>query len=283
MYTSHGAPDIFFNITLRRKTLFYTVNLIIPCVGISYLSVLVFYLPADSGEKIALCISILLSQTMFFLLISEIIPSTSLALPLLGKYLLFTMVLVGLSVVVTIVILNIHYRKPSTHKMAPWVRRFFIKMLPRLLLMRVPKDLLRDLAAKKINYGAKVKKSKFGAALAAEMQMNSGGSSPDSIRRMQGRGGGSGGGGGSGRCNTLHSTTATNRFSGLMGALGGGLGNMGGYNGLPSVMSGLNESLSDVVVRKKYPFELEKAMHNVMFIQHHITRQDEFNAVSTDR
>lgn len=135
--------DIFFNITLRRKTLFYTVNLIIPCVGISYLSVLVFYLPADSGEKIALCISILLSQTMFFLLISEIIPSTSLALPLLGKYLLFTMLLVGLSVVITIIILNIHYRKPSTHKMAPWVRSFFIKRLPKLLLMRVPKDLLR--------------------------------------------------------------------------------------------------------------------------------------------
>lgn len=117
--------DIFFNITLRRKTLFYTVNLIIPCVGISYLSVLVFYLPADSGEKIALCISILLSQTMFFLLISEIIPSTSLAMPLLGKYLLFTMVLVGLSVVVTIVILNIHYRKPSTHKVSLLHRQCF--------------------------------------------------------------------------------------------------------------------------------------------------------------
>ena len=38
--------------TLRRKTLFYTVNLIIPCVGISFLTVLVFYLPSDSGEKV---------------------------------------------------------------------------------------------------------------------------------------------------------------------------------------------------------------------------------------
>lgn len=44
-------------------------------------------------------------------------------------------------------------------------------------------------------------------------------------------------------------------------------------------MSGLDESLSDVTPRKKYPFELEKALHNVMFIQHHIQRQDEFNAV----
>ena len=124
--------------TLRRKTLFYTVNLIIPCVGLSYLSVLVFYLPADSGEKVALCITILLSQTMFFLLISEIMPSTSLAVPLLGKYLLFTMILVSISVISTIVILNIHYRKPSTHRMAPWVRRFFLQELPRLVLMKVP-------------------------------------------------------------------------------------------------------------------------------------------------
>ena len=112
--------------TLRRKTLFYTVNLIIPCVGLEYLSVLVFYLPAYSGEKVALCINILLSQTMFFLLISEIIPSTSLAVPLLGKYLLFTMILVGFSVLVTIIVLNIHYRKPSTHKMAPWLRKVSI-------------------------------------------------------------------------------------------------------------------------------------------------------------
>lgn len=151
--------------------------------------------------------------------------------------------------------------------MAPWVRSFFIKILPTLLLMRVPKDLLRDLAAKKINYGIKVKKSKFNAALTAEMQLNSGGSSPDSIRAMQGRGGG---------CNGLHSTIATNRFSGLMGAFGGS----SGYNGLPSVMSGLNESLSDMAPRKKYPFELEKAIHNVMFIQHRMQRVDEFNAVS---
>lgn len=54
-----------------------------------------------------------------------------------------------------------------------------------------------------------------------------------------------------------------------------------GYNGLPSLISsGLDDSLSDIAAKKKYPFELEKAIHNVMFIQHHMQRQDEFNAVS---
>lgn len=66
----------------------------------------------------------------------------------------------------------------------------------------------------------------------------------------------------------------------MMGVLGGGLSTLSGYNGLPSVLSGLDDSLSDVVPRKKYPFELEKAIHNVMFIQNHMQRQDEFNAVS---
>lgn len=132
-------PDIVFNITLRRKTLFYTVNLIIPCVGISFLSVLVFYLPSDSGEKVSLSISILLSLTVFFLLLAEIIPPTSLTVPLLGKYLLFTMVLVTLSVVVTIAVLNVNFRSPVTHRMARWVRVVFIQVLPRFLLIERPK------------------------------------------------------------------------------------------------------------------------------------------------
>nr|XP_042904024.1 acetylcholine receptor subunit alpha-like 1 [Parasteatoda tepidariorum] len=131
-------PDITFNITLRRKTLFYTVNLIIPCVFISFLSILVFYLPSDSGEKVSLSISIVLSLGVFFLLLSEIIPPTSLTVPLLGKYLLFTMILVSFSVFVTIAVLNVNFRSPSTHKMAPWVRRVFIEMLPKLLCMQRP-------------------------------------------------------------------------------------------------------------------------------------------------
>lgn len=102
--------DITFKLTMRRKTLFYTVNLIIPCVGITFLTVLVFYLPSDSGEKVTLCISILLSLTVFFLLLAEIIPPTSLAVPLLGKYLLFTMILVTSSIWVTVCVLNVYFR-----------------------------------------------------------------------------------------------------------------------------------------------------------------------------
>ncbi|XP_063894929.1 acetylcholine receptor subunit beta-like 2 isoform X2 [Helicoverpa armigera] len=136
--------DITFKLTMRRKTLFYTVNLIIPCVGLTFLTVLVFYLPSDSGEKISLCISILVSLTVFFLGLAEIIPPTSLAIPLLGKYLLFTMILVSLSVWVTVCILNVHFRSPSTHTMSPWMKKLFLQLMPKLLMMRRTKYSLPD-------------------------------------------------------------------------------------------------------------------------------------------
>ncbi|XP_018335066.1 acetylcholine receptor subunit beta-like 2 [Agrilus planipennis] len=128
--------DITFKITMRRKTLFYTVNLIIPCVGITFLTVLVFYLPSDSGEKVSLCVSILVSLTVFFLLLAEIIPPTSLAVPLLGKYLLFTMIITTSTIWITVCVLNVHFRSPSTHKMSPLFRKIFLEFMPKMLIMR---------------------------------------------------------------------------------------------------------------------------------------------------
>ncbi|XP_006922185.1 neuronal acetylcholine receptor subunit alpha-4 [Pteropus alecto] len=131
-------PDITYAFVIRRLPLFYTVNLIVPCLLISGLTVLVFYLPSDCGEKVTLCISVLLSLTVFLLLITEIIPSTSLVIPLIGEYLLFTMIFVTLSIIVTVFVLNVHHRSPRTHTMPAWVRRAFLDAAPRLLLMKRP-------------------------------------------------------------------------------------------------------------------------------------------------
>ncbi|XP_043571310.1 neuronal acetylcholine receptor subunit beta-4-like isoform X3 [Chiloscyllium plagiosum] len=130
--------DITYDFIIKRKPLFYTINLIIPCVLITSLAILVFYLPSDCGEKITLCISVLLALTVFLLLISKIVPPTSLDVPLLGKYLMFTMVLVTFSIVTSVCVLNVHHRSPSTHTMPDWVKHMFLKKLPTLLFMTRP-------------------------------------------------------------------------------------------------------------------------------------------------
>jgi hypothetical protein len=46
--------DITFTIKIRRRTLYYFFNLIVPCVLIASMAVLGFTLPPDSGEKLSL-------------------------------------------------------------------------------------------------------------------------------------------------------------------------------------------------------------------------------------
>jgi len=46
--------DATYELHIRRRTLYYGFNLIIPCVLISSMALLAFTLPPDAGEKISL-------------------------------------------------------------------------------------------------------------------------------------------------------------------------------------------------------------------------------------
>ena len=49
------------------------------------LTCLTFYLPIESGEKVSLGLAVLLSFSVFMLLIAEAMPATSEFIPLIGK------------------------------------------------------------------------------------------------------------------------------------------------------------------------------------------------------
>uniref|UniRef100_A0A914VK49 Uncharacterized protein n=1 Tax=Plectus sambesii TaxID=2011161 RepID=A0A914VK49_9BILA len=132
------SSKVEFRIVIRRKTLFYTVILIIPTVLMAFLSMMVFYLPADCSEKITLAISILLALVVFLLLVSKILPPTSDTIPLMAKYLLMTFVMNIITILMTVVIINVYFRSPTTHTMPDFVRQLFLHVLPRMLMMQRP-------------------------------------------------------------------------------------------------------------------------------------------------
>nr|CAD7437833.1 unnamed protein product [Timema bartmani]CAD7457799.1 unnamed protein product [Timema tahoe] len=159
--------DVTFTIQIRRRTLYYFFNLIVPCVLISSMALLGFTLPPDSGEKLTLGVTILLSLTVFLnlvaekmpstsdavpligvtillsltvfsLLVAQVLPQTSDAVPLIGTYFNCIMFMVASSVVLTVVVLNYHHRTADIHEMPQWIKCVFLQWLPWFLGMSRP-------------------------------------------------------------------------------------------------------------------------------------------------
>ncbi|XP_022105188.1 neuronal acetylcholine receptor subunit alpha-7-like [Acanthaster planci] len=129
---------VTFKLHIRRRSLYYFVNVLIPCVLISMLTVLSFSLPPDSGEKLSFGVTILLSLTVFMMIVASAMPETSFVIPLIAKYFTCVLVLVALSVVCTVISLNLHFRNPNTHSMHGWLHCILLDYLPWILRMTRP-------------------------------------------------------------------------------------------------------------------------------------------------
>uniref|UniRef100_A0A8B9EGD2 Cholinergic receptor nicotinic gamma subunit n=1 Tax=Anser cygnoides TaxID=8845 RepID=A0A8B9EGD2_ANSCY len=145
--SGHFTPDdtqyqqVVFYLIIQRKPLFYIINIIVPCVLISSMAVLVYFLPAKAGgQKCTVSINVLLAQTVFLFLIAQKVPETSQAVPLIGKYLTFLMVVTVVIVVNAVIVLNVSLRTPNTHSMSQRVRQVCLHLLPRYLGMHMPEE-----------------------------------------------------------------------------------------------------------------------------------------------
>lgn len=129
-------PDVFFYIYIRRRILYYLFNIIFPCVWLSILSLVGFWLPPDSGEKITLGITVLLAFSVFMLLIAENIPATSEMVPLIGVYLTVIMSLTSLSIILTVVVLNLHHAGPISPKVPEKLYYFLTRKVAKWVFMK---------------------------------------------------------------------------------------------------------------------------------------------------
>ena len=114
--------DVTLHLIIKRKPLYYVFNLILPCALIATLTLLKFFIPPESGEKVGLGITVLLAMTVFLLLVADTLPATSDDIPLLGQYFVATMFVTALSLVGTCIVLNFFHRNPATSPMPRWVR-----------------------------------------------------------------------------------------------------------------------------------------------------------------
>ncbi|KAL4641770.1 hypothetical protein GN956_G10863 [Arapaima gigas] len=131
---SDPYPDITYTVLLKRRSSFYIFNLLLPCVMISFLAPLGFYLPADSGEKVSLGVTVLLALTVFQLMVAESMPPSE-SVPLIGKYYIATMTMITASTALTIFIMNIHFCGAEARPVPHWAKVIVIDYMSKIFFV----------------------------------------------------------------------------------------------------------------------------------------------------
>jgi len=104
-----GVYSYKVKITIKREPTYYMVTIIIPTLLFCLLNPLVFLIPVDSGDRISLAMTILLSYAIFLTLVSSSIPATSNPMCFLLLILIIIIIISGLIVVLAIITLKYHH------------------------------------------------------------------------------------------------------------------------------------------------------------------------------
>ncbi|KAK0043716.1 neuronal acetylcholine receptor subunit alpha-7 [Biomphalaria pfeifferi] len=113
---SYGSKNYEFQtlyviMKLQRRSTYYVLNVIVPAVTVSMLSLITFAVPVESGERLAYALTNLLSLSVYITYIGSIIPSSSVDLPILLRYLVSLFLISSMCVVMTVVVIVMRWSR----------------------------------------------------------------------------------------------------------------------------------------------------------------------------
>ncbi|XP_068718638.1 neuronal acetylcholine receptor subunit alpha-7-like isoform X1 [Montipora capricornis] len=126
-------PDVTYHLELRRRTLFYIMNFILPCVLIAVLTLLVFLLPPESGERMSFGVTVLLSFTILLLMLMAKLPATSKVIPLIAIYYACTIIEVSAAMGMACLMLRLYHPDNSSAPIPAWIRVCVLNYCARLV------------------------------------------------------------------------------------------------------------------------------------------------------
>ena len=75
---------IYFGFVLRRVSTYFVMNVLLPTICLSFLSAMVFRMPSEAGEKIGLSVTVLMSYSVFLMIMADNVPRSN-KLPIISK------------------------------------------------------------------------------------------------------------------------------------------------------------------------------------------------------
>ena len=114
--------EVVYHLHLKRKTLYYMYTMVMPVTTITSLIAIGFCLPPNSGERIILSVTILVSMTVYLNIASKRLPVSSDNIPLLSLFYLMLFAQIALSLAASTFVLANFYRPNFSKPMPTWFR-----------------------------------------------------------------------------------------------------------------------------------------------------------------
>ncbi|KAK0411425.1 hypothetical protein QR680_005647 [Steinernema hermaphroditum] len=124
------VSEIRYDISVRRKPLFYMVTLTFPSYVMCAISVVGLYArfstTGEREERFTLGVTAILTMAVLSLVVSEKVPHSSTSVPLLVAYFLFNMVVVSLAAMMTGLVMRVHRMGRHGDEPPLWMLSFFL-------------------------------------------------------------------------------------------------------------------------------------------------------------
>uniref|UniRef100_A0A671RY27 5-hydroxytryptamine receptor 3A n=1 Tax=Sinocyclocheilus anshuiensis TaxID=1608454 RepID=A0A671RY27_9TELE len=161
-YKEFNISFFYRQVVIRRRPLFYTVNLLLPSVFLMVMDIVGFYLPPDSGERVSFKITLLLGYSVFLIIVSDTLPATAIGTPLIGVYFVVCMALLVISLTESVLIVRLVHKQDLQSRVPQWVKHLVLEKATILLCIRNKKvcsilsqgsDLPREIAKEWLQVG----------------------------------------------------------------------------------------------------------------------------------
>lgn len=129
----HPYVYLTYDIHIKRRSLYYVLNCFMPCLIMMALTILSFYLPSETGERMGVGITVLLSLSIIQLILSDSLPPTS-EVPLIVVYYGLTMLNIFMSLVFSCIVLTLYHH--SAHALPHWLRALLCEWGAKVMRMQ---------------------------------------------------------------------------------------------------------------------------------------------------
>uniref|UniRef100_A0A7E4V9H0 Neur_chan_LBD domain-containing protein n=1 Tax=Panagrellus redivivus TaxID=6233 RepID=A0A7E4V9H0_PANRE len=133
---------LYAHLVIKRKPLYYVINLVIPTSIITVVAVTGFFTPSSSSserdEKLYLGINTLLTLLIMMLMICSSMPSTSNYVPLMGWYYMGIISAIVIGTFLATIVLLIHGQKSHMKPIPGWVRHLICNKFVGYFILKPP-------------------------------------------------------------------------------------------------------------------------------------------------